>query len=170
MITENPNNAVPTANSTANALMQDVAGNKLDTAVQSVGTIASTMAYVKGLLSIVLLRRKLGYYGTAVYPAAPSVAETTIHESVVPSATAPLTYNGFTIDMTNCTSQKTIRVYSRVDGTNYRLAETMIWRVGDNPAVRINEFSTARQWLVTVQTTATEAAPRNIPYEYVKEG
>jgi hypothetical protein len=42
---------VPSADSTANTLMRDVAGNKTDAAVTTVGTTKSIVAYVKGLLN-----------------------------------------------------------------------------------------------------------------------
>jgi len=43
--------AVPTADATANARMRDVVGNKTDAAVVTVGTVATIIAYVKGLLN-----------------------------------------------------------------------------------------------------------------------
>lgn len=45
------NQAVPTADSTANVLSRDVVGNKTDATVQTVGTTASELAYTKGLLN-----------------------------------------------------------------------------------------------------------------------
>jgi hypothetical protein len=46
------NIAVPTADSTANALIQDVVGNKADAAVTAVGTTKSAIAYLKGIINL----------------------------------------------------------------------------------------------------------------------
>lgn len=46
--------AVPSADSTANAFERDVIGNKTDAEIEAVGTTASLMAYVKGLLTLTL--------------------------------------------------------------------------------------------------------------------
>jgi roadblock/LC7 domain-containing protein len=43
--------AVPTANDSTNAYERDVIGNKTDTAVTAVGTTASILAYIKGVLN-----------------------------------------------------------------------------------------------------------------------
>lgn len=45
------NQAVPTADTSTNALERDVVGNKTDAAVNAVGTTKSLMAYLKGLLN-----------------------------------------------------------------------------------------------------------------------
>ncbi len=45
------NAAVPAQNSAANILSRDVVGNKTDTAVTTVGVVASIIAYVKGILN-----------------------------------------------------------------------------------------------------------------------
>lgn len=45
---------VPAPDATANLLMSDVVGNKADAAVEVVGATASEMAYVKGILSLLL--------------------------------------------------------------------------------------------------------------------
>lgn len=45
---------VPTADVTDNAQMRDVAGNKTDAAVTSVGTTKSVMAYIKGAISLLV--------------------------------------------------------------------------------------------------------------------
>lgn len=170
MIGEESKLAAAEADTTDITLMRSSMGNKTDALTLVVGATYSALAYLKGILTLAIQNRKLGYTGSATYPAAPSVAETDVHESAVPTSTTPLAYSGFSMTMRNCTSLKTIRVYKRVDGTNYDLAETLVWRVGDPAVVPINVPDTARQWKVTVQTTATEAVARAIPYEYVKEG
>lgn len=62
--------AVPTANAGTNTLMSEVVGNKGDNAVTTVGTVASLVAYVKGLL------------GQTVKPAADSTNNATLADVV----------------------------------------------------------------------------------------
>lgn len=53
--------AVPTANDSTNAYERDVIGNKTDTEVTAVGTTASIIAYIKGVLNqLVAFKRQAG--------------------------------------------------------------------------------------------------------------
>jgi hypothetical protein len=47
----------PLPDSTTNLISRDVIGNKTDAAVTTVGVIASIIAYLKGLLSLITLHK-----------------------------------------------------------------------------------------------------------------
>jgi len=51
---------VPAADSTANAQMRDPIGNKTDAAVETVGTTKSIMAYIKGIIDLLLKNATYG--------------------------------------------------------------------------------------------------------------
>ena len=166
----NPGTVIPagTTDTTDTTLLQSTLGNKNDNAVTTVGIVASVMAYVKGILNRINALRKAGTTGT--YSHANNVAEQTIITATAPSSGESITMDGMTLDMTNCTQTKTVRLYIAVDAVNYRLVEAITWLTTDDDGLRLAAFSTARSWRVTIQSAVLEGVARNIPFEYVTEG
>ena len=81
-------------------------------------------------------------------------------------------YN-FWLDLDALTQNCTVRVYSKIDGTNYR--EMLPMRLNNMPpsaaeglALKQQIISTA--WKITIQSTVVEGASRSIPYRYFTEG
>jgi len=80
-------------------------------------------------------------------------------------------YN-FWLDLDALTQNCTVRVYSKIDGTNYR--EMLPMRLNNMPpsaaeglALKQQIISTA--WKITIQSTVVEGASRSIPYRYFTE-
>jgi len=173
----NPGLKIPagTADTTDTTLLQSTLGNKNDAATLVVGAIYSVIAYLKGILNLIMSIKKTGATFTKTYPKAPYAGEMDVYESAVPAAGEMLAVSGFVIDMTGTvapfTRSKIIRLYFKVDGTNYSQIEQITWIVGDMPVIMLREFDTAVQWKVTMQTSGgTEAANTPFACARVQEG
>lgn len=105
--------------------------------------------------------------GTFAFPN--GTTEQTIIE-LTPSVVTYL-YN-FWLDLDALTQNCTIRVYSKIDGTNYReilpmrLADLM---PADAEGLVLKEQMISTAWKITIQSTVAEGASRNIPYRYFTE-
>jgi len=87
-----------------------------------------------------------------------------IHEGVAD-------YPAVLLDLNALTQNTTIRLYVKVDGTNYRLVTPAVFP-GDFPAnakvVPIVLYPTGKDWVITLQSGIAEGADRSIPYVFVK--
>lgn len=86
------NMGVATQDGTANTLERDVVGNKLDAAVTTVGTTNSIMAYLKGVLSWLLVPTTDAATNTSVRDVIGSKADTAITTGIVGSVTSLAAY------------------------------------------------------------------------------
>jgi hypothetical protein len=80
-------------------------------------------------------------------------------------------YN-FWLDLNALVQNCTIRVYSKIDGANYR--EILAMRLSDlTPAdaegLVLKEQMISTAWKITIQSTVAEGASRSIPYRYFTE-
>ncbi len=78
---------------------------------------------------------------------------------------------GIFLDLNTLTLNTTIRVKVKIDGTNYRTIETLVWINGtDDIGVYFAEaFAINQDLIVTMQESADEGAARAIPYSYILE-
>lgn len=103
--------------------------------------------------------------GTFAFPN--GTTEQTIIE-LTPSVVTYL-YN-FWLDLNALTQNYTIRVYSKIDGTNYREIEPMtLSNIDYSLGLVLKEQIINTAWKITIQSTVAEGASRNIPYRYFTE-
>ena len=78
-------------------------------------------------------------------------------------------YN-FWLDLNALTQNCTIKVYSKIDGTNYREIEPMrLSNIDYSLGLVLKEQMISTAWKITIQSTVAEGASRNIPYRYFTE-
>jgi len=78
-------------------------------------------------------------------------------------------YN-FWLDLNALVQNCTIRVYSKIDGTNYREIEPMtLSNIDYSLGLVLKEQMISTAWKITIQSTVAEGASRNIPYRYFTE-
>lgn len=79
--------------------------------------------------------------------------------------------NSFWIDTDALTQTCTIKVYSKIDGTNYREMQSM--RLSGMPptvpAIVLKEVTINSDFKITIQMAVSEGSTRNLPYRYFKE-
>lgn len=71
------------------------------------------------------------------------------------------------IDMVNVTQDTTIKLYHKIDGTNYRLVQTNSWLTTDSDGVRIAGFTAYRDVKVSLTCGGGGAGSVNVPYSVV---
>jgi hypothetical protein len=78
-------------------------------------------------------------------------------------------YN-FWLDLNALTQNCTLKVYSKIDGTNYREIEPMtLSNIDYSLGLVLKEQMISTAWKITIQSTVAEGASRNIPYRYFTE-
>jgi len=77
--------------------------------------------------------------------------------------------DGIILDLNSITLDGLIRIYSRVDGTNYRLLVTHTYTVGVDPVGVFLDMKIPANvnFLVSYEESADEGAGRAIPYVYI---
>lgn len=81
------------------------------------------------------------------------------------------TIKSVSLDLVNITKDGTIKVYSKIDGTNYRECESYIFNVAtasDGVTIKLN-MGVTDAFKVTYTESSDEGASRNIPYVCVYE-
>lgn len=80
-------------------------------------------------------------------------------------------YPAVLLDLNALTQDTTIRLYVKVDGTNYRLVTPAVFPA-DFPvnakAVPIVLYPTGKDWAITLQSALAEGADRDIPYVFLR--
>ena len=81
--------------------------------------------------------------------------------------TARANIGGIWLDMVNVTQDTTIKVYHKVDGTNFREVSSSAWTTTDSDGVLIEGFTAYRDIKVTLTCGGGGAASVNVPYAIV---
>jgi len=152
------NPSVPAQNSADNVLWGDVIGNKTDTTV-------GTSIYAK----VTKLLANITTPSNGVLSYLDAGGEQTVVE--VTPTTAEVVH-GMWLDLVNMTQDGTIKVYYKIDGTNYREIESFSFTVAtDSDGFYIDRtFGFGpNQYKVTYTEGADEGAARNLPYRLIRE-
>ena len=107
------------------------------------------------------------YTGTYSYPAL-LTTENTIIEVSAPSS-GLYEVKGAAIDFSDFSSSNkiTLRVYYKIDGSNYRLIDKKVFRVSRNPAGMITELGGLSEDLkITIEPSSAELSIVSVPYRF----
>jgi hypothetical protein len=88
-------------------------------------------------------------------------------DAITLTIAARSTIGSIWLDMTNVTQDTTIKVYHKIDGTNYRQFQTNPWITTDAVGVMIEGFTAYRDVKVTLTRGAAGAGSVNVPYAVV---
>lgn len=92
---------------------------------------------------------------------------TTEQDAIEIALTSRTKINNIYLDLVNLTQNCTIRVKSKIDGTNYREIDSLDWTTADRDGVIISELVSDVDVKITLQSAVAEGASRNIPYRVV---
>ena len=73
------------------------------------------------------------------------------------------------LDLVNLTKNTTIKVYVKIDGTNYRLVDTYFWTTADADGLILTLPTHNHDIKITLKSSESEGASRNVPFSYVRE-
>jgi hypothetical protein len=95
----------------------------------------------------------------------------TTEQTIIELTPSVVTYMyNFWLDLNALTQNCTIKVYSKIDGTNYREIEPMtLTNIDYSLGLVLKEQMISTAWKITIQSTVAEGASRNIPYRYFTE-
>ena len=116
----------------------------------------------KSLYDVIVVDRLSGgeYTGTV---SAGTAAETTLKEI---TTSTRIKIESIWLDLTLLvTADATIKLYHKIDGTNYRVFETDAWALTDDDGVLITGFTINNDFKITI--TGGEAAGVSIPYNII---
>ncbi len=88
-------------------------------------------------------------------------------DMVTVTITARAKIGGIWLDMVNVTQDTTIKLYHKVDGTNFREVSSSAWTTTDSDGVLIAGFTAYRDIKVTLTCGGGGAASVNVPYAIV---
>jgi len=88
-------------------------------------------------------------------------------DMVTVTITARAKIGGIWLDMVNVTQDTTIKVYHKVDGTNFREVSSSAWTTTDSDGVLIEGFTAYRDIKVTLTCGGGGAGSVNVPYAIV---
>lgn len=97
---------------------------------------------------------------------------TTEQTIVEVTITTPTKLCNLFLDLVNLTKNATVRVYAKIDGTNYRALEggQIDWIVAsDDDGICYESLTIDKDVKFTLQSSEAEGASRNVPYRIVKE-
>ena len=78
-------------------------------------------------------------------------------------------FKNMKLDLSNLTKDTIISVREAIDGTNYRIIDSVRWNTSMEPGVVIGGFYTSRNISFYAQSIEAEGATRSIPYRYAYE-
>lgn len=157
------NLAVPSQDATANVDAVDVIGNKSDTVAGT--SIVGMIKAIQAALSIISGQTSSGEAkGTFSYLDAGG--EQTVFEMIF---TARKIIHGIWLDFTTITQNGTIKIYYKIDGTNYREVESYAFTVAtDSDGFYIDlNMGITDHFKVTYTEGGDEGADRAIPYSVI---
>ena len=108
---------------------------------------------------------KGGYLSSGEYTGTVSAgtsSETTLKEI---TTTSRMEIKSIWLDLVNLTANATIKLYHKIDGTNYRVFETDSWATSDDDGVLIRGFTINNDFKITI--TGGESAGVDIPYNII---
>ena len=88
-------------------------------------------------------------------------------DMVTVTITARANIGGIWLDMVNVTQDTTIKLYHKVDGTNFREVSSSAWATTDSDGVLVEGFTAYRDIKVTLTCGGGGAASVNVPYAIV---
>jgi len=94
---------------------------------------------------------------------------TTEQDAVVITVSAKTKLQSIFLDLVNLTKGCTLRLYHKIDGTNYREIDSLDWDTGMRDGVEILACMVDHDVKVTIQSNEAEGSARDIPYTVNKE-
>jgi hypothetical protein len=154
---------IPATDSSDNETLRDVVGSKSDTGTSGDSVVALVKQVSNNLLPGGKEQGSISYLDAG--------GEVMVAEITSPSG---VVVHGIWLDLVNMTQDGTIRVYSKVDGSNYRLTETYSFTVATDPdgffIDRTFGLVAGQDFKVTYEEGADEGADRALPYSILKQG
>lgn len=84
------------------------------------------------------------------------------------TTTARMRIDAVWIDLTTLAQNVTIKVYNKIDGTNYRQYETYTWTTSDEDGILLKDITINSDWKLTMTSGTVQGEVKAIPYTIIK--
>ena len=71
------------------------------------------------------------------------------------------------LDFVNLVQDVTIKIYHKVDGTNFRQYDEFSWSTSEEDGVLLRDITINNDWKLTVTSTVAQGGIKAIPYNYI---
>lgn len=112
-----------------------------------------------------LLSKSEGEETVSSYDLPNDTAENTLLEI---TNTKRLKINSLWMDFVNLVNAVTIKVYHKIDGTNYRQYDTFSWGATEEDGVLIKDIVINSDWKITITSGTAQGEIKAIPYNIIK--
>jgi stress response protein SCP2 len=93
------------------------------------------------------------------------VAENT---AITVTTTKRLKLDSIWLDFVNLVQDVTIKVYHKIDGTNYRQYDEFSWTTSEEDGILLRDITINGDWKLTVTSAVAQGAIKAIPYNVIK--
>lgn len=146
----------------ASASIGETTGRKDDAATNTIGSTATLVGYIKGLINR-LNQGSITGTGTV------TAAGTTTEQTIIDQAT-PIGHSQIYMDLNALTQNATIKVYRKIDNATYRLLRAYAFTFGSSAVGWYSDQHMTRNgFKVTITMGTTEGADRSVPYEMLTQ-
>ena len=112
-----------------------------------------------------LLANQAGEEETGSYNLPNDTAENTVLEI---TNTKRVRLDAVWLDFVNLVQDVTIKVYHKIDGTNYREYDSFSWATSEEDGVLLKNITINNDWKITVTSTVAQGSIVAIPYNVIK--
>ncbi|MCK4824052.1 hypothetical protein KA005_50330 [bacterium] len=112
-----------------------------------------------------ILANQAGEETTGSYNLPNDLVENTVIEI---TGTKRVKLDSIWLDFVNLLQDVTIKVYHKVDGTNYRQYDTYNWATTEEDGVLIRDVTVNNDWKLTVTSAVAQGGIKAIPYNVIK--
>jgi len=147
-------------------LKADPTAGSLARFIASGGTALGTqLPDSKSLYDVVVLDRLSGAETVSSYNLPNDTVENTAIEI---TTTSRQRFDSIWLDFVNLVQDVTIKVYTKIDGTNYRQYDKYLWSTSDEDGVFIKVVTINNDWKLTITSTIAQGGIIAIPYNIIK--
>lgn len=112
-----------------------------------------------------LLANQAGEEETSSYNLPNDTAENTLLEI---TNTKRVRLDSIWLDFTTLVQNCTIKVYHKIDGTNYRQYDKFNWATTEEDGVLLKNITINNDWKITVTSTVAQGSIVAVPYNVIK--
>lgn len=112
-----------------------------------------------------IIANQAGEENTGSYNLSNDTAENTAIEI---TNTKRLKLESVWLDLNTLVQDVTIKVYHKIDGTNYRQYDELSWATTDEDGVLISGITINNDWKLTITSPVAQGGIKAIPYNVIK--
>ena len=94
--------------------------------------------------------------------------DTTENNIIEVTTTKRMRLDSVWLDFVNLVQDVTIKVYHKIDGTNYRQYDSFSWSTSEEDGIFLHDITINGNWKLTVTSSVAQGEIKAIPYNVIK--